>query len=201
MIGIIIALFSVLCWIIWTKSYYIVQEGFAYVRSGWGGEKVFFKGTFWAYPIVHHVDKINISEHRLFLDLSGKSSIICKDNIRANIQLTFFIQVNPNTWDVLKVAQSIGCERAVQRETLEQLFLAKFSEAIKTTAKNMDYLTLFNHQKEFKTNLLYVIDENLNGYQLNRISIVDVRALAFEEYDPNNILDAQGMIRYKEIFG
>ena len=46
------------------------------------------------------------------IDRRGKEGLICKDNIRADIKVTFFVRVNKTREDVLKVAQAIGCVRA-----------------------------------------------------------------------------------------
>ena len=75
-----------------------------------------------------------VSVKTIDIDRSGAQGLICNDNIRADIKVKFFVRVNNVADDVLKVAQSIGCARASNPETLEELFSAKFSEALKSVA-------------------------------------------------------------------
>jgi hypothetical protein len=78
---------------------------------------------------------MDISVKTIEIDRRGKEGLICKDNIRADIKVTFFVRVNKTVEDVLKVAQSIGCCARVDQKTIEHLFTAKFSEALKTVGK------------------------------------------------------------------
>jgi len=84
------------------------------------------------FPIIHRAEVMDISVKTIEIDRRGKEGLICQDNIRADINVTFFVRVNKTRDDVLKVAQSIGCVRASDHETLRELFSAKFSEALKT---------------------------------------------------------------------
>jgi uncharacterized membrane protein YqiK len=61
---------------------------------------------------MHRAEVMDISVKTIEIDRRGKEGLICKDNIRADIKVTFFVRVNKTTEDVLKVAQSIGCVRA-----------------------------------------------------------------------------------------
>ena len=91
-------------------------------------------------PIFHRCEVMNISVKAIEIERRGNEGLICKDNIRADIKVTFFVKVNKTTEDVLKVAQGIGCARASDQQTLEELFVAKFSEALKTVGKRLDFL-------------------------------------------------------------
>ena len=79
-------------------------------------------------PVLHRSEVMNISVKTVEIDRRGKEGLICKDNIRADIRVSFFVKVNKTQEDVLKVAQSIGCSRASDPKTLEELFVAKFSK-------------------------------------------------------------------------
>src|SRR6267154_2411990 len=67
-----------------------------------------------------------LSVKTIDIDRRGKEGLICNDNIRADINVTFFVRVNKTRDDVLKVAQSLGCQRASDANALEELFTAKF---------------------------------------------------------------------------
>ena len=56
------------------------------------------------------------------IDRRSSEGLICKDNIRADIKVAFFVRVNKQVEDVLKVAQQLGCERASEQSALIELF-------------------------------------------------------------------------------
>src|SRR5690606_27431403 len=87
--------------------------------------------------------------------------LICKDNIRADIKVTFFVRVNELQDDVKKVAQTVGCKRAASPEAIVQLFDAKFSEALKTVGKQFDFVDLYNKRDEFREQIVDVIGTDL----------------------------------------
>ena len=97
--------------------------------------------------------------------------LICKDNIRADIKVAFFVRVNKNVEDVLNVAQIIGTERASDTDTLTNLFEAKFSEALKTVGKKFDFISLYEARREFRDEILGIIGTDLNGYILDDCAI------------------------------
>jgi uncharacterized membrane protein YqiK len=60
------------------------------------------------------------------------------------------VRVNKTKEDVLRVAQAIGCQRASHQKTLEELFAAKFSEALKTVGKRLEFEQLYSQRDDFK---------------------------------------------------
>ena len=106
------------------------------------------------FPIIHKAEVMDISVKTIEIDRRGKEGLICQDNIRADIKVTFFVRVNKTAEDVIKVAQAIGCERASDQETLEELFNAKFSEALKTVGKQLDFVDLYTKRDEFRDQII-----------------------------------------------
>jgi uncharacterized membrane protein YqiK len=150
-------------------------------------------------PVFHKAEIMDISVKTIEIDRNGNDGLICQDNIRADIKVTFFVRVNESETDVLKVAKSIGCARASTRETLEELFSAKFSEALKTVGKQMDFVDLYKERDTFKEQIIAVIGRDLNGYFLEDAAIDYLEQTPKSSLDPDNILDAQGIRRITEI--
>ena len=111
----------------------------------------------------------------------------------------FFVRVNKTVDDVLRVAQSIGCIRASQQTTLEELFAAKFSEALKTVGKKMEFEQLYTQRDVFKDQIISVIGKDLNGYVLDDAAIDYLEQTPIEILDPNNVLDALGIRKITDI--
>ncbi|MCG8456486.1 MAG: hypothetical protein MI919_09400, partial [Holophagales bacterium] len=121
-----------------------VEQGKAVIRSNMRSRKVEVSFTgFFVLPVIHKVEVMDISVKTMEIDRRGSDGLICRDNIRADIKVTFFVRVNKTQEDVIKVAQAIGCERASNINTLEGLFAAKFSEALKTAGKQLDFEDLY----------------------------------------------------------
>ena len=121
------------------KFYRKVEQGRALIinKLKANPEVTFTGGTVW--PIFHKAEVMDISVKTIEIDRRGKDGLICQDNIRGDIKVTFFVRVNKTSEDVIKVAQAIGCARASDQKTLEDLFIAKFSEALKTVGKQLDF--------------------------------------------------------------
>ncbi|HNS97516.1 MAG TPA: hypothetical protein PLJ27_20045 [Polyangiaceae bacterium] len=145
------------------------------------------------FPIIHRAEVMDISVKTIEIDRRGKEGLICQDNIRADINVTFFVRVNKTRDDVLKVAQSIGCVRASDHETLRELFSAKFSEALKTVGKHFEFVDLYTKREEFKDQIIRVIGTDLNGYVLDDCAIDYLEQTPVEALDKDNIMDAEGI--------
>jgi uncharacterized membrane protein YqiK len=181
------------------RFYRKVEQGKALIVNKLRDEpEVTFTGdTVW--PIFHKAELMDISVKKIEIDRRGKEGLICMDNIRADIKVTFFVRVNKTREDVLKVAQAIGCARASQQETLEELFNAKFSEALKTVGKLMEFEDLYKERREFRDKIIQTIGTDLNGYALEDVAIDYLEQTPLSSLDPANILDAQGIKKITEI--
>ncbi len=193
----VIALIGIGAFIVLTM-YRKVEKGTALVRTGFNGTKVIFNGGY-IFPIVHRADLIDISLKRVELDRSGKNGLICKDNIRADIKVAFFVRVNNAEEDVLRVAESIGCDRASSESEIRALFDAKFSEALKTVGKRFDFTALYEDRDTFRDEILKVIGTDLNGFILDDAAIDHLEQTALDLMDPQNILDAEGIKKITEL--
>jgi len=174
------------------KCYRKVLLGQALIRNGMGGTKVSFSGTF-VIPILHQCEFMDISVKRIEIDRRALQGLICKDNLRADIVVAFFVRVNNTVEDVIKVAQSLGCERASDRQGLIELFDAKFSEALKTVGKQFDFAELYTNRVSFREQILDVIGTDLNGYVLEDAAIDYLEQTKKDLLSPDNILDAEGI--------
>ncbi len=181
------------------KFYQKVEQGQAMiVNTMKDTPEVTFTGrTVW--PVIHKKEYMNISLKTIEIDRRDKDGLICKDNIRADIKVTFFVRVNKTKEDVLKVAQAIGCERASKQVTVEELFSAKFSEALKTVGKKLEFEELYEERDRFRDAIIEVIGKDLNGYVLEDAAIDYLEQTPITALDANNILDAQGIRKITEL--
>ncbi len=183
---------------LYAKLYRKIDQGQALIVNKTGEPMVTFSGDL-VIPVIHRAETMDISVKTIELARTSKEGLICKDNIRADIKVTFFVRVNKTPEDVLKVAQAIGTTRASDQDTLEQLFIAKFSEALKTVGKQLDFEELYTKRHVFKEQIMEVIGEDLNGYVLDDAAIDYLEQTPVESLDHDNILDARGIRKITEI--
>ena len=175
-----------------------VEQGKALIISKVKKVDVTFTGAV-VLPVLHKSEVMDISVKTIDIERTGQEGLICRDNIRADIRITFFVRVNKTTEDVIKVAQAIGTARASDRETLQELFNAKFSEALKTVGKQLDFVDLYTKRDEFRDQIVRVIGTDLNGYSLEDAAIDFLEQTPMAQLDPANILDAQGIRKITEL--
>ena len=175
-----------------------VEQGKALIVSKVRRVDVTFTGAV-VLPVLHKAETMDISVKTIEISRTGREGLICQDNIRADIRITFFVRVNKTTEDVIKVAQAIGTARASSEQTLQELFSAKFSEALKTVGKQLDFVDLYTKRNEFRDQIIEVIGTDLNGYSLEDAAIDFLEQTPLGALDPKNILDAQGIRKITEL--
>jgi len=182
------------------KAFYIkVEQGVALIKNDLGPKpKVFFTGA-WVLPVIHKKELMRISLITLEVDRRGKEGLICADNMRADITVAFYLRVNETPDDVLKVAKSLGANRASDKHAVHELFNAKFSEALKTVGKQIDFVKLFEDRQQFRDKIIEVIGNDLNGYVLEDVAIDFLEQTPKSSLDSNNILDAEGIRKITEL--
>ena len=198
-IGIFLVLvmgFSILVMVVrcWRK----VEQGTALIITGGSKPTVHFSKAI-VIPLIRQAEVMDISVRRIEIFRHGSQGLVCMDNVRADIKVAFFVRVNNNEEDVLKVAQSIGAARASEAEKLEELFEAKFSEALKSVGKKFDFVALYTSREEFKEEILKIIGRDLNGYILDDAAIDYLEQTPMNQLDPNNILDSEGIKKITDL--
>lgn len=182
------------------KAFYVkVEQGKALIVNDMSAKpKVHFTGAF-VYPIIYKKELMNISLITLEIDRRGKDGLICADNMRADITVAFYLRVNETAEDVLKVAKSVGSGRASDKAAVNDLFNAKFSEALKTVGKQTEFVKLFENRQGFRDNIIEVIGNDLNGYVLEDVAIDYIEQTPKSALDATNIFDSEGIRKITEI--
>ncbi|NEC20338.1 flotillin family protein, partial [Streptomyces parvus] len=181
-----------------TRLFRKVEQGKALIISKTKKVDVTFTGAV-VLPVLHKAETMDISVKTIEIRRAGREGLICQDNIRADIQITFFVRVNKTVEDVIKVAQAIGTGRASDKDAIQQFFAAKFSEALKTVGKQLDFVDLYTKREEFRDRIIQVIGTDLNGYHLDDAAIDFLEQTPMAQLDGANILDAQGIRKITEL--
>lgn len=181
------------------KAFYVkVEQGKALIINGVSKIAVRFDGGF-VWPVINKKELMKISLITLEVDRRGKEGLICADNMRADITVAFYLRVNETEEDVLKVAKSVGVERASDKVAVNELFNAKFSEALKTVGKQIDFVKLFENRSQFRDSIVQEIGNDLNGYVLEDVAIDYLEQTPKVSLDSSNILDAEGIKKITQL--
>ncbi|AOR33153.1 hypothetical protein BFF78_20655 [Streptomyces fodineus] len=192
LVAVVLAVFA------FSRLYRKVDQSQALIVSKTRQVDVSFTGQV-VLPILHKAEVMDISVKTIEISRSGRDGLICRDNIRADIRILFFVKVNKTVPDVIKVAQTVGTERASHQDTLQELFHAKFSEALKTVGKQMDFTDLYTKREELRYHIIELIGIDLNGYHLEDAAIDYLEQTPLSQMDPANVLDAEGIRKITEL--
>lgn len=199
-IGLGVILFLIIVYFAIIAMFYKkVHQGQALVRTGFGGTRVATDKGLYVVPVFHRVEVMDISVKKIQIERLATEGLICKDNMRADIKVAFFVRVNNEVDFIKKVAQTIGVQRASRQETLEELFEAKFSEALKTVGKKFDFIQLYEARREFRDEIVDIIGTDLNGYTLEDCAIDYLEQTAVVHLKADNILDAEGIKKINDL--
>ena len=185
--------------VVLSMFYKKIPQGKAIVRTGVGGSKVAFNKGMYVIPVFHKMEIMDISVKKIEIARMQHDGLICRDNIRADIKVAFFVRVNKSVDDVINVAQNLGCDRASDPETLKSIFESKFSEALKTVGKKFDFIELYEARREFRDEILNIIGTDLNGYILDDCAIDYLEQTELRFLSSDNILDSEGIKKITEL--
>ncbi len=173
--------------------------GHALVKTGFGlaQPQVSMSSTF-VIPLLNKVEGIDLTVKIVNIKRRQNDSLSCSDGIRAEVEVDFYIQINPIEEDIRRVANTIGCQRASNINTLRELFEAKFSDALKTAGSKLSFDQLYQNRSQFREEILKALgqlgasDVVLNGYRLDDVAIQYLEQLPLNMHNENNVLDAKG---------
>ena len=98
-----------------------VEQGTALIVNDMSAQpKVRFTGGL-IIPVLYKAELMRISLITLQVDRRGKEGLICRDNMRADIAVAFYLRVNETQQDVLRVAKAIGADRASDKDAVDEL--------------------------------------------------------------------------------
>ncbi|MFF4287644.1 flotillin family protein [Streptomyces sp. NPDC001633] len=200
-IGVLVAvvlLIALTLGLVFSRLFRKVEQGKALIVSKMRKVDVTFTGQV-VLPVLHKAEVMDISVKAIEITRAGKDGLICRDNIRADIRISFFVKVNKTVEDVIKVAQAVGTQRASDQTTLQELFHAKFSEALKTVGKQLDFTDLYTKREELRYKIIELIGVDLSGYHLEDAAIDYLEQTPLSQLDPHNVLDAQGIRKITEL--
>ena len=172
----------------------------ALIRTGAGGQKVVMDGGVLVLPFLHRADRIDMRTMRLEILRTGEKSLMSEDRLRLDLEMEFYLRVQPTPEGVATAAQAIGA-RALNPENLKNLFAGRFIDAMQAVVATKTMDELHENRGDFVNRVAETLQENLaqNGLYLESASLVRLDQAPFSALDDNNAFNAVGMRRLAEV--
>src|SRR5512139_557192 len=107
--GIIVAIVVIAIGVAFLNRFYRKStRDTALARTGFGGQKIVLSGGCLALPFLHKIDEINMRTIRVEVRRTGDKSLITADRIRIDVELEFYVRVQPTADGIATAAQAIG---------------------------------------------------------------------------------------------
>jgi flotillin len=182
------------------RFYRKTSRDVALIRTGFGGQKIVLAGGTLALPFLHKVDEISMRTLRVEVSRTGAKSLITEDRMRVDVELEFYLRVQPTVDGVATAAQAIG-SKSLSPEGVRNLLEGRFIDAIQATAAGLTMDSLHDKRGEFVRTIGESVRVNLahSGLQLESVSLTRMDQAAFAALDDNNAFNAVGLRKLAEI--
>ena len=181
--------------------YRIPKADIALVRTGGSKEKISITGGLWVNTIIHEIKEISLNTMRIEAIREGPEALITYDFNRGDVEVVFYLKVEPNQTDILRAAQALG-DKSMTPETVRELIEPKLEGALRSVAAESEIQELLQKRQEFADKVQAACGEDLqtqNGLMLETVSIIRVDQTPVETLDAENRFDAVGIREITEI--
>ena len=171
----------------------------AFVRTGFGGEKVVMNGGALVFPVFHEAMPVNMNTLVLPVVRRDTEALITLDRLRIDVKAEFYVRVRPDAQAIAMAAQTLG-QRTMQPEMLKDLVEGKFVDALRSVAAGMTMNELHEQRADFVQKVQQVSSNDLamNGLELESVSLTGLDQTSIEHFNANNAFDAEGLTKLTE---
>jgi uncharacterized membrane protein YqiK len=185
--------------VILAKLYVRSSKERAYVRTGFGGQKVIMDGGALVFPVLHEVIPVNMKTLRLAVVRANEGGLITQDRMRVDVEAEFYVRVAPSADSIANAAQTLG-SRTLDPDKLKDLIEGKFVDALRAVAAEMTMEQLHEKRADFVQSVQNAVMEDLrkNGLELETVSLTSLDQTRREFFKADNAFDAQGLTKLTE---
>ncbi|MBO9380384.1 flotillin family protein [Sphingomonas histidinilytica] len=181
------------------RLYRRASKEIAFVRTGFGGEKVVMNGGALVLPVFHETMPVNMNTVRLAVERKNADALITLDRLRIDVKAEFYVRVRPDREAIAMAAQTLGM-RTMHSENLKELVEGKFVDALRSVAAGMTMNQLHEQRSDFvqKVQQVSSADLAMNGLELESVSLTGLDQTSIEHFNANNAFDAEGLTKLTE---
>lgn len=185
--------------IILARLYTRANKERAFVRTGFGGEKIIKDGGAMVLPVLHEIIYVNMNTLRLEVRRANDQALITKDRLRVDVTAEFYVRVKPDNESIATAAQTLGA-RTQRPEELKELIEGKFVDVLRSVAAGMTMEQLHEERVSFVQEVQTSCAEDLfkNGLELESVSLTGLDQTAKEFFNAENAFDAEGLTKLTE---
>ena len=194
----IIALFAIV-YFIFRTSYLLPERDQAYIRTGFGGEKIAHgKGVF-VLPGLHKKLLLDMKTHKVTVERKEEHACITSDRLRIDITADFLVRISPEDSKISLAGQTLGDAAFNEKKLIEQI-QGTCVESLRDATAKMSFEALHADNQRFNDLVENALAEDLAmwGLQLEAISIATLKQTDLKFFDDNNALDVEGITSIKE---
>ena len=182
--------------LILAKLYKKSTKEIAFVRTGFGGEKVILNGGALVLPIFQDVIPVNMNTLRLEVGRRDSEALITKDRMRVDVAVEFYVRVKALQESIANAAQTLGY-KTMEPKQLKELVEGKFVDALRAVAAEMSMKELHEMRVDFVNKVQHSVSEDLlkNGLELESVSLTGLDQTSKKHFNPDNAFDAEGLTR------
>ena len=165
----------------------------AFVRTGFGGEKVFINNGGFVFPVLHDKIDVNMKTLKIGLSRSNEHSLRTKDRVRININSEFFLRVASTPESISMAAQTLG-EKTLDPEALKEQVEGRCDDALRRAAVLMNMEDLNDQREEFGDNVKEGVKVDLEkmGLMLESVALTQLNQTDLKYFSEENAFDIQG---------
>lgn len=165
----------------------------AFVRTGFGGEKVFINNGGFVFPVLHDKVDVNMKTLKIGISRANEQSLRTKDRIRININSEFFLRVEPTPESISMAAQTLGF-KTLDPEALKEQVEGRCDDALRRAAVLMNMEELNDNRSKFGQNVEegVKIDLEKMGLMLESVALTQLNQTDLEYFNAENAFDVQG---------
>ena len=156
----------------------------------------------WVLPILHNSEMLDATRRHIRMvkkcSDSGNNGLLCYDNILADVEIVFYISINPEEKSVKQIMANLSVEQVNDPSFIEEYFKPKFSEALKTVAKDYNFEDLYTNRADFRDKIIEVIGADLDGFTLRDVAIDELEQSDLKYHSSENILHVEGRQKIAE---
>ena len=187
-------------WLLLRRFYRKASREMAYVRTGFGGQKVVMNRGALVIPVLHEIIPVNMNTMRLEVIRTNNQALITRDRMRVDVQIEFYVRVKSTIEAIADAAQTLG-RRTMDAKGLKDLVEGRFVDALRAVAARMDMDELHEQRVEFVRKVQAATTEDLlkNGLEIESVSLSALDQTDKSYFNPQNAFDAQGLTALTEV--
>ncbi|MNK54313.1 Inner membrane protein YqiK [compost metagenome] len=180
--------------LILARLYKRASKETAFVRTGFNGQKVVKDGGAVIVPILHDTIDVNMKTLKLDVSRHGTDALLTNDQIRVDVEASFYTRVKPDEAAIAIAAQTLG-DKTQNPQALKEIIENKFVDVLRSVAAQMTMNDLISKRADFSAKVREAIAHNIesNGLELEDVAVTRLDQTPVKFLDPNNVYDAAGL--------